>query len=81
MWCRRPVSVTHTAFADKVTATLRRVLRGRVSLQHNQTIIADPDRLRTATARGGYAFQALAIPALMSFAVNGIQTIGDGRLM
>jgi hypothetical protein len=37
--------------------------------------------LQTAAERGRYAFQALAIPALMSFAVNGIQTIGDGRLM
>jgi hypothetical protein len=74
--------VTHTAFADQVTVNApARAARTGAPLLHNPTIIADSDRLRTATVRGGYAFRALANPALMSFAVNGILMIGDGRLM
>jgi hypothetical protein len=74
--------VTHTAFADQVTANApARAARTGASLLHNPKINADSDRLRTATVRGGYAIRALANPALTSFAVNGIQTIGDGRLM
>jgi hypothetical protein len=60
MWCQRLVSVTHAAFADKVTANAPAAYaaRARASLQHNQTISAVSDRLRTAIRDDGYVFGA-----------------------
>jgi hypothetical protein len=63
MWCRRLVSVTHTAFADEVTVNAP--ARAFASLQHNQTIIAISDRLRAAIVDDGCVFSAPANRAHM----------------
>ena len=59
MWCRRLVGMTHTAFADQVTANApARAARTGASPQHHQTMTAVSARSRTATTGDGCVFGA-----------------------
>ena len=66
MWCRRPISMTRTAFADQATANApARAARTGASAQHHQTMTAVSARSRTATTDDGYIFGAPASLAQM----------------